>query len=58
MNTKKELIEAIEKALAKKYGRDGELSGTQGHYDRNGRWVSPESIFFDVADTIEDFFSK
>lgn len=58
MKTKKELIERIEKALAKKYGHDGELSGTSGYYDRNGRWVSPETIFYDVCDAIDEFFQE
>lgn len=55
---KNALIEAIEKALAKKYGRDGELSGAMGHYDHYGRWVSPETIFYDVCDAIDDFYQK
>lgn len=56
-NTQK-LIEKIEKALAQKYGRDGELSGANGYYDHNGRWVSPETIFYDVCDAIEEYFNE
>lgn len=58
MKTTKALIEKIEKALALKYGRNGELSGTSGYYDRNGRWVSPETIFYDVCDAIEEFYQE
>ena len=58
MNNTQKLIEKIEKVLAQKYGRDGELSGTAGHYDHNGRWVSPESVFYDVCDAIKEYFNE
>ena len=58
MKTKKALIEKIENHLALKFGRDGELSGVTGHYDHNGRWVSPETIFYDVCDAIDEFYQE
>lgn len=52
---KKILIEKIKNELIKIYGNDNDdLTNTKGCFV-NGRWLSVQSIFYDVCDIIDKF---